>query len=134
MSRTPLAVKPTLCPTCGGDCPAASNRRLCAPLITRTGFTPALSNFPNCRSSAFLSFTTNFRYLRMPLIHTRHAQTISLQKGSISHCATFVTGRRPSHSSLWSSHWIDLATAVPQLKQIGVPVDLDELRELDPVT
>ena len=33
-------------------------------------------------------------------------------------------------SPLWSPHWIDLATAAPQLQQIGVPIDLTELREL----
>jgi phage FluMu gp28-like protein len=33
-------------------------------------------------------------------------------------------------SSLWSPHWVDLHTAAPQLRAIGVPIDLDELREL----
>jgi len=75
MSRTPLAVNPTLWPILGGDCPAASNRRLCARLITRTGCTPAPSNSASCRFSAALSFTTSFRYARMAPFHHATAKT-----------------------------------------------------------
>jgi len=31
---------------------------------------------------------------------------------------------------IWSCHWVDVHLAAPQLRTIGVPVDLDELREL----
>ncbi|MBI2815462.1 MAG: hypothetical protein HYX72_00835 [Acidobacteria bacterium] len=34
------------------------------------------------------------------------------------------------NSSLWSPHWVDIHTAAPQLRAIGVPVDMDELRQL----
>ncbi len=33
-------------------------------------------------------------------------------------------------NTLWSPHWIDIHTAAPQLARIGVPVNLEELREL----
>ena len=31
---------------------------------------------------------------------------------------------------LWSAHWVDVHIAAPQLAKIGVPIDLNELREL----
>ena len=33
-------------------------------------------------------------------------------------------------SSIWSAHWVDIHTASPQLRRLGVPLDLDELRKL----
>jgi len=32
--------------------------------------------------------------------------------------------------SIWSAHWVDIHTAAPQLAEIGVPIDLAELRQL----
>ncbi len=36
----------------------------------------------------------------------------------------------PLPQSIWSAHWVDIHTAAPQLANIGVPIDLEELREL----
>jgi phage FluMu gp28-like protein len=36
----------------------------------------------------------------------------------------------PYRKGIWSGHWIDIHTAVPQLQEINVPIDLEELQEL----
>ena len=40
------------------------------------------------------------------------------------------SGIRNLRSQLWSAHWVDIHTAAPQLRDIGVPLDLAELRAL----
>ncbi len=41
-------------------------------------------------------------------------------------------GRPPAQrqNGLWSTHWVDIQAAAPELAQIGVSVDIEELREL----
>jgi phage FluMu gp28-like protein len=41
-------------------------------------------------------------------------------------------GRAPSErrQGIWSAHWVDIHAAAPQLREIGQPLDLGELREL----
>ena len=41
-----------------------------------------------------------------------------------------VTCNLKPKTSLWSAHWVDIHTAAPQLADIGVPIDLAELRQL----
>jgi phage FluMu gp28-like protein len=39
-------------------------------------------------------------------------------------------GPEQRQQGIWSCHFVDIHTAVPQLREIGVPIDIDELREL----
>lgn len=38
--------------------------------------------------------------------------------------------RSPMKAGIWSCHFVDIHRAIPQLEAIGVPIDIDELREI----
>lgn len=50
----------------------------------------------------------------------------------LARTAHMVDGRPPASrkQGIWSCHWVDIHLAAPQLREIGVPLDLNEQREL----
>ena len=61
--------------------------------------------------------------------------TPNYQKGNYYELARkcgLTMGHEPSkrQSGIWSCHWVDIYKATPQLGAIGVPIDIEELRQL----
>ncbi len=64
------------------------------------------------------------------LIHRRGAESAKKNTEEISADSSAASASLRWDAGIWSAHWVDIHTAAPQLRQIGVPIDLDELREL----
>jgi phage FluMu gp28-like protein len=77
------------------------------------------------------AFASTLRGHRLLVISTPNYQIGNFYK--LARQAGLVSGRPPSlpiKTGIWSAHWVDIFMAAPQLAEIGVPIDLNELREL----
>ena len=67
---------------------------------------------------------------RLLVVSTPHYQ--SGNYFDLARKANLILQRPPDsrRQGIWSTHWVDIHIAAPQLADIGVPIDLDELSEL----
>ncbi len=75
-------------------------------------------------------YAATLRGHRTVVISTPNFQQGNYHK--IARKCGLTSGRPPARrqNGIWSCHWVDIYSAAPQLAEIGVPIDIDELREL----
>jgi len=77
--------------------------------------------------AAYAAILRGHRLLVQSTPNCRQGKYFELARG----CG-LVEGEQTFHrkAGIWSAYWLDIFSAAPQLAEVGVPIDIDELREL----